>query len=176
MQVQKLTFSSSIFCPRRLSTSSFPAHQLTTELSMSHSGSTSGFCSFLKWESKSTTYLGKPRRLVGIRCGRLNEEGNDDDGFYMRRCVELARRAIGCTSPNPMVGCVIVKDGKVVGEGFHPKAGQPHAEVNFILIYFSAVCLHLNPLRFVYLLKNLELMKVIGFYYMLADNRSNLIS
>ncbi|KAG6729962.1 hypothetical protein I3842_01G057100 [Carya illinoinensis] len=54
---------------------------------------------------------------------------DNDDGFYMRRCVELARKAIGCTSPNPMVGCVIVKDGKIVGEGFHPKAGQPHAEV-----------------------------------------------
>ncbi|KAG0477174.1 hypothetical protein HPP92_014015 [Vanilla planifolia] len=52
-----------------------------------------------------------------------------DDGFYMRRCVELARKAIGFTSPNPMVGCVIVKDGEIVGEGFHPKAGQPHAEV-----------------------------------------------
>ncbi|XWS46085.1 hypothetical protein CRYUN_Cryun14cG0033600 [Craigia yunnanensis] len=52
-----------------------------------------------------------------------------DDGFYIRKCVELARRAIGCTSPNPLVGCVIVKDGKIVGEGFHPKAGQPHAEV-----------------------------------------------
>ncbi|RIA04042.1 hypothetical protein BRARA_K01814 [Brassica rapa] len=47
----------------------------------------------------------------------------------MRKCVELAQRAMGCTSPNPMVGCVIVKDGKIVGQGFHPKAGQPHAEV-----------------------------------------------
>lgn len=55
--------------------------------------------------------------------------GSSDDGFYMRRCVEIARTAVGCTSPNPMVGCVIVKDGAVVGEGFHPKAGQPHAEV-----------------------------------------------
>lgn len=43
--------------------------------------------------------------------------------------MEIARKGIGCTSPNPMVGCVIVKDGKIVGEGFHPKAGQPHAEV-----------------------------------------------
>ncbi|XP_052210964.1 riboflavin biosynthesis protein PYRD, chloroplastic [Diospyros lotus] len=64
------------------------------------------------------------RGFVGVRC-----EGKEDDGFYIRRCVELARKAIGCTSPNPMVGCVIVKDGKIVGEGFHPKAGQPHAEV-----------------------------------------------
>jgi diaminohydroxyphosphoribosylaminopyrimidine deaminase/5-amino-6-(5-phosphoribosylamino)uracil reductase len=47
----------------------------------------------------------------------------------MRECVELARQAIGHTSPNPMVGCVLVKEGKVVGRGFHPKAGQPHAEV-----------------------------------------------
>lgn len=47
----------------------------------------------------------------------------------MQRCLELARRALGRTSPNPMVGAVIVKDGKIVGEGFHPCAGQPHAEV-----------------------------------------------
>ncbi|KAJ3674440.1 hypothetical protein LUZ60_005056 [Juncus effusus] len=56
-------------------------------------------------------------------------EAGKDDAFYMRRCVELARTAVGRTSPNPMVGCVIVRDGEVVGEGFHPKAGQPHAEV-----------------------------------------------
>ena len=49
--------------------------------------------------------------------------------FWMRRCITLARRAAGLTAPNPMVGCVIVKDGKAVGEGFHPKAGEPHAEV-----------------------------------------------
>ncbi|WP_231943535.1 bifunctional diaminohydroxyphosphoribosylaminopyrimidine deaminase/5-amino-6-(5-phosphoribosylamino)uracil reductase RibD [Calothrix sp. NIES-3974] len=47
----------------------------------------------------------------------------------MRRCLELALKAKGCTSPNPMVGAVVVRDGKVVGEGFHPKAGEPHAEV-----------------------------------------------
>jgi diaminohydroxyphosphoribosylaminopyrimidine deaminase/5-amino-6-(5-phosphoribosylamino)uracil reductase len=53
----------------------------------------------------------------------------DDDGVYIRRCVELARKAAGHTSPNPMVGCVVVRGGRVVGEGFHPEAGQPHAEV-----------------------------------------------
>lgn len=47
----------------------------------------------------------------------------------MQRCLELARRALGRTSPNPMVGAVIVKDGEIVGEGFHPRAGEPHAEV-----------------------------------------------
>ena len=47
----------------------------------------------------------------------------------MTRCLELARKAAGQTAPNPMVGSVILKDDLVVGEGFHPGAGQPHAEV-----------------------------------------------
>jgi diaminohydroxyphosphoribosylaminopyrimidine deaminase / 5-amino-6-(5-phosphoribosylamino)uracil reductase len=47
----------------------------------------------------------------------------------MQRCLALAARASGQTAPNPLVGCVIVLDQQVVGEGFHPKAGQPHAEV-----------------------------------------------
>lgn len=71
-----------------------------------------------------------------IRCGEMQAD-EFNDGYYMRRCVELARKAIGCTSPNPMVGCVIVKDGKIVGEGFHPKAGQPHAEVFLQLLFLS---------------------------------------
>lgn len=51
------------------------------------------------------------------------------DRAMMMRCLELARQAAGKTAPNPVVGCVIVKDGAIVGEGFHPKAGEPHAEV-----------------------------------------------
>ncbi len=51
------------------------------------------------------------------------------DPHYMQRCLELAQRAIGRTAPNPMVGCVIVKHGEIIGEGFHPKAGEPHAEI-----------------------------------------------
>jgi diaminohydroxyphosphoribosylaminopyrimidine deaminase/5-amino-6-(5-phosphoribosylamino)uracil reductase len=54
------------------------------------------------------------------------------DVEYMRRALELAERGRGRTSPNPMVGCVVVRDGKVLGEGFHEKAGEPHAEVNAI--------------------------------------------
>lgn len=53
----------------------------------------------------------------------------DFDTLMMRRCIELAKKALGKTSPNPMVGAVVVKDGEVVGEGFHPGVGQPHAEV-----------------------------------------------
>jgi len=48
---------------------------------------------------------------------------------YMQQALELARRAEGRTAPNPAVGAVIVKDGAVVGSGFHPKAGEPHAEI-----------------------------------------------
>jgi diaminohydroxyphosphoribosylaminopyrimidine deaminase / 5-amino-6-(5-phosphoribosylamino)uracil reductase len=48
---------------------------------------------------------------------------------HMRSAFALARRAEGRTSPNPMVGAVIVKDGRVVGEGYHRRAGEPHAEV-----------------------------------------------
>ncbi len=47
----------------------------------------------------------------------------------MRRAIEIAARGLGTTSPNPVVGCVIVKNGSVVGEGFHAAAGGPHAEV-----------------------------------------------
>ena len=49
---------------------------------------------------------------------------------FMQRALKLARHAKGRTSPNPLVGAVIVKDGKVIGEGYHQKAGTPHAEVH----------------------------------------------
>ncbi|MBN2121019.1 MAG: bifunctional diaminohydroxyphosphoribosylaminopyrimidine deaminase/5-amino-6-(5-phosphoribosylamino)uracil reductase RibD [Candidatus Omnitrophica bacterium] len=51
------------------------------------------------------------------------------DEYYIKRTFELARKAEGRTSPNPMVGCIIVKKGKVIAEGFHKKAGLPHAEI-----------------------------------------------
>lgn len=51
------------------------------------------------------------------------------DRAMMQRCLTLARRALGQTAPNPMVGAVVVRDGKIIGEGFHPGAGHPHAEV-----------------------------------------------
>ena len=50
----------------------------------------------------------------------------------MRRCLEIAAKGIGTASPNPMVGCVIVHDGKIIGEGYHERYGQAHAEVNAI--------------------------------------------
>src|SRR5512138_1241012 len=49
---------------------------------------------------------------------------------YMRRAIALARKGIGRTSPNPAVGAVIVRDGAIVGEGWHRRAGTPHAEIH----------------------------------------------
>jgi diaminohydroxyphosphoribosylaminopyrimidine deaminase/5-amino-6-(5-phosphoribosylamino)uracil reductase len=51
---------------------------------------------------------------------------------YMNRCLELARMGAGNVSPNPMVGCVIVHNDTIIGEGFHEKYGEAHAEVNAI--------------------------------------------
>ncbi|MFM5593581.1 bifunctional diaminohydroxyphosphoribosylaminopyrimidine deaminase/5-amino-6-(5-phosphoribosylamino)uracil reductase, partial [Aeromonas veronii] len=54
---------------------------------------------------------------------------SQDDYQWMNRALELARRGRYTTAPNPCVGAVLVKDGVVVGEGWHQKAGEPHAEV-----------------------------------------------
>jgi len=51
------------------------------------------------------------------------------DSEMMQRCIQIARKATGKTAPNPLVGAIIVQDKKIVGEGFHPSAGKPHAEV-----------------------------------------------
>ncbi|MTI84573.1 MAG: bifunctional diaminohydroxyphosphoribosylaminopyrimidine deaminase/5-amino-6-(5-phosphoribosylamino)uracil reductase RibD [Firmicutes bacterium] len=51
------------------------------------------------------------------------------DMYYMEMALQLASRASGRTSPNPMVGAVLVRDGEVVGQGFHARAGAPHAEI-----------------------------------------------
>ncbi len=52
--------------------------------------------------------------------------------FYMLRCINLAHKGLGSVSPNPIVGSVIVKDGIIIGEGYHKKFGGPHAEVHAI--------------------------------------------
>ena len=59
-----------------------------------------------------------------------NNFNNNIDEFYMRRALELAKRGMGFTSPNPLVGCVIVKDNEIIGEGWHEKFGEAHAEIN----------------------------------------------
>jgi len=51
---------------------------------------------------------------------------------YIKRCLELAKNGLGTTYPNPLVGCVIAYNDKIIGEGWHKKAGEAHAEVNAI--------------------------------------------
>jgi len=56
-----------------------------------------------------------------------------DDEQFMRRALELAERGRYSVSPNPMVGCVIVRDGAIIAEGWHQRAGEPHAEIKALL-------------------------------------------
>ncbi len=74
------------------------------------------------------------------------------DEQYMRRCLQLAALGLGSTSPNPMVGAVIVRDGVVIGEGYHHRCGEAHAEVNAInsvedkeLLKSSTLYVNLEP-------------------------------
>ena len=54
------------------------------------------------------------------------------DEVYMQRCIDIAKRGIRAVAPNPMVGCVLVVEGKIIGEGYHERYGEAHAEVNAI--------------------------------------------
>lgn len=76
----------------------------------------------------------------------------NQDERYMQRCLEIACRGQGKVSPNPMVGCVITHQGKIIGEGWHQQYGQAHAEVNAIqsvenkaLLPESTVYVNLEP-------------------------------
>jgi diaminohydroxyphosphoribosylaminopyrimidine deaminase/5-amino-6-(5-phosphoribosylamino)uracil reductase len=72
--------------------------------------------------------------------------------LYMQRCLSLAKQGLGSVAPNPMVGCVIVHQGDIIGEGYHREYGGPHAEVNAInavndksLLFESTVYVNLEP-------------------------------
>jgi len=74
------------------------------------------------------------------------------DEFYIKRCIELAGKALGKTYPNPLVGSVIVHNDIIIGEGYHQKAGENHAEINAInsvkdrsLIPESTIYVSLEP-------------------------------
>lgn len=76
----------------------------------------------------------------------------NNDELYIKRCIELAQKAIGKTYPNPLVGSVIVHNGEIIGEGYHHKAGENHAEINAInsvkdksLITESTIYVSLEP-------------------------------
>lgn len=74
------------------------------------------------------------------------------DNPFMMRCLYMAKQALGMTAPNPMVGCVIVNNGEIIGEGFHEKFGGTHAEVNAIqsvknkgILHQSSLYVNLEP-------------------------------
>ena len=56
----------------------------------------------------------------------------DKEVLWMQRALDLANMGSGFVAPNPLVGCVIVKNDSIIGEGFHQKYGEAHAEVNAI--------------------------------------------
>lgn len=62
----------------------------------------------------------------------MEKTAKEIDPRYMARAIELARHGLGYASPNPMVGAVIVADGRIIGEGWHRRCGQGHAEVNAV--------------------------------------------
>jgi len=67
-----------------------------------------------------------------LRTNEKRPKVNSVDQRYLRRALELARRGAGLTLPNPRVGAVLVRGGRVIGEGWHRRAGGPHAEVNAV--------------------------------------------
>lgn len=77
---------------------------------------------------------------------------NGSHEFFMKRCIELASLGLGNTSPNPMVGSVIVHQGRIIGEGYHRRYGEAHAEVNAVqqvkdksLLKASTLYVNLEP-------------------------------
>ena len=50
--------------------------------------------------------------------------------YFMKKAIELAKKGVGKVNPNPLVGAIIVKEGEIIGEGYHEKYGEAHAEVN----------------------------------------------
>lgn len=93
----------------------------------------------LRMRSRHCVLSAKPVQMRGLfSCSRNQRNASKDatvtdewnDEAYMRRAIELAKTAAGWTNPNPLVGAVIVKDGRIIGEGCHEHFGQAHAERN----------------------------------------------
>lgn len=89
--------------------------------------------------------------FASFACASLAFFVNQDE-HYMSRCFDLALKGLGSVSPNPLVGCVIVHNGSIIGEGWHQKYGGPHAEVNAVasvadrnLLPESTVYVNLEP-------------------------------
>src|SRR5690242_9039311 len=82
----------------------------------------------------------------------MASQDHHTEEFFMQRAIDLAQLGRGFVSPNPLVGCVVVHDGKIIGEGWHKKYGDSHAEVNAVndvadksLLPDSTVYVNLEP-------------------------------
>src|SRR6185503_10469911 len=93
------------------------------------------------WSSRFKRNWGCPLSLWGLEsrpmtCSLLMRNNLRrhclNERAYMREAMRLARRGLGATSPNPIVGAVLVKGGQVIGRGWHRRAGEPHAEIEAI--------------------------------------------
>ena len=84
-----------------------------------------------------------------------------DDKYYMGIAIRLARKGIGKTSPNPMVGAVIVANGKIIGRGYHKRCGDHHAEINAI-----------NNVK-TPMLKYMSISTIIALYFAMMINQMN---
>lgn len=76
----------------------------------------------------------------------LSLMSQEDHLLFMQRCLELARGGEGQVAPNPMVGAVLVHNGRIIGEGFHQQYGGPHAEVNALAANIDAAILRESTL------------------------------
>ena len=95
---------------------------------------------------------------------------------YMRRCLQLARRGAGYVAPNPMVGAVVVCDGRIIGEGYHRHFGGPHAEPNAIravadpdLLHRSTLYVSLEPCAMC--ATAISLARIRNIYFAAADEK-----
>src|SRR5882724_9743485 len=77
--------------------------------------------------NKSTTSFLSTRKPTSIPS--LTNPVNEHDIHFLQHALALARKGVGLASPNPMVGCVIVRDGEIAGEGFHQYDARDHAEI-----------------------------------------------
>lgn len=151
-----LPSSPKFFIMSTLASSIFPCNSQVVFRSRYVAEGTSELCPRIGYYSGSRSFCLyhcirlKQGYALGFKCVAYAER---NDSFYMKRCVEIAKKALGFTSPNPMVGCVIVKDGEIVGEGFHPKAGEPHAEVSF---FFFLSSIHICIFFFIFFLSRLS--------------------
>ena len=85
---------------------------------------------FLCYFSFTYVYIPEVKKLRGFLRAKRKEGESVDDHYYMQFALDLAKKTKGQTSPNPVVGAVVVKDGRIIGIGTHLKAGEPHAEVH----------------------------------------------